>query len=133
MQNTTNGFSFILKPSKAVPGEVGVYAVHAIAKGVHLELFLEDFEELLYDKSEVPEALQGYCLNQENNKLLCPKYFNRMDIGNYLNHSADKQNIRYEKDRGFFANRDIAAGEELLANYQELGESEDTWAEYYRG
>lgn len=131
MKDKTDGFSFILKPSVAVPGGVGVFAVHDIAEGTHMEVFLKDFQEVVYDKEEVSEELQGYCLDQEDGKILCPKFFNRMDIGNYLNHSSEKANLRYEKGSGYFAARDIKAGEELLADYRQLGEPEDGWAEYY--
>lgn len=131
MKDKTNGFSFILKPSTTVPDGVGVFAVHDIAKGTHLEVFLKDFEEVVYDKDEVPEELQGYCLDQKGGKILCPKFFNRMDIGNYFNHSSDNANLRYENGPGYFAARDIKEGEELLADYRQLGEPEGSWAEYY--
>ncbi|MDP3982067.1 MAG: SET domain-containing protein, partial [bacterium] len=70
-------------------------------------------------------------LGHKSGKLLCPKFFNRMDIGNYINHS-ENANMRYEKGKGYFAKRDIKAGEELLANYKELSEPEDTREEYYK-
>jgi len=41
-----------------------------------------------------------------------------VDIGNYVNHS-ENSNMKYEKDKGYFAKRDIKAGEELFANYRE--------------
>lgn len=131
MKHKTSGLSFILKPSVAVPDGVGVFVVHDIAEGAHMELFLKNFEEVSYNKDEVPGELQGYCLDQEDGKILCPKFFNRMDIGNYLNHSSEKANLRYEKGSGYFATRDIKAGEELLADYRQLGEPENSWAEYY--
>jgi hypothetical protein len=132
MKNETNGFSFILKPSVAVPGGVGVFVLHDVAEGTHMALFLDDFEEAVYETHEVPEALQAYCLDQEDGKILCPKLFNRLDIGNYINHSSKHQNLRYEKGKGYFASRDIKEGEELLGDYKELGEPKDTWEEYYR-
>ena len=85
----------------------------------------------LFSKENVPEELQGYCLDQEDGKILCPKFFNRMDIGNYLNHSAENANLRYEKGKGFFASRDLKKGEELLADYRQLEEPVSTWDEYY--
>lgn len=130
MKQETNGFSFILRPSLVNNAGVGVFALHDIAEGTHMALFLEDFQEELYDKKDVPPALQGYCLDQEDGKILCPKLFNRMDIGNYLNHSP-QANVRYEKGRGFFAKRDIRNDEEILADYRELDEPENTWDKYY--
>ncbi|MBI4087105.1 SET domain-containing protein [Candidatus Kaiserbacteria bacterium] len=131
MKTETNGFSFILKPSTIVEAGIGVFALHDIAKGTHMALFLKDFEEMMYKPEDVPEELQGYCLDLPDGKLQCPKYFNRMDIGNYLNHS-ENANIRWEGEKGYFAARDIRKGEEILADYRQLGEPEDTWAEYYR-
>lgn len=131
MKNSTGKFSFILKPSTIVDGCVGVFAVHSVAEGAYMEVFSSDFKEEICDKEDIPEELQGYCLDQERGKILCPKFFNKMDIGNYLNHSAENANLRYEKGKGYFAARNIQKGEELLADYRQLDEPVDTWAEYY--
>jgi len=132
MKNITNRFSFILKPSTISNGGVGVFALHDIANDTYMELFLEDFEEEIHDEKEIPEELRGYCLHQGNGKILCPKFFNRMDIGNYLNHS-ENPNVRYEKGKGYFSVRDISKGEEILANYRDLDEPVETREEYYKG
>ncbi len=129
MKKTTNGLSFILKPSNK--NSVGVFALHGIAKDTYMELFLADFQEEVRDEKDVPEELQGFCLNREDGKLLCPKYFNSMDIGNYLNHS-ENANLRYERGRGYFAARDIKKGEELFANYRQLGEPSEKRDAYYK-
>ena len=132
MKNITDRFSFILKPSTIVNGGVGVFALNDIAKGTYMELFLKDFQEEIREKKDTPIELQGYCLNLSDGKILCPKFFNRMDIGNYLNHS-ENPNVRYEKDKGYFSVRDITTGEEILANYRDLDEPVNTRAEYYMG
>lgn len=123
MKNKTNHFSFILKPSTIKDAGVGVFILHDIAKDTYMELFLENFQEELREEKDIPEELQGYCLDHESDKLLCPKFFNRMDIGNYINHS-ENPNLRYEKGKGYYAKRDIKAGGKLFANYRELGEPE---------
>lgn len=130
MKQTTNHHSFILKPSTLPGGGVGVFALHDIAKDTYMELFLDDFQEELCDPADVPKELQGYCLDQKGGKLLCPKFFNRQDIGNYLNHSS-MANLRYVKDKGYYADKDIKAGEELFADYRQLDEPRETWADYY--
>jgi SET domain-containing protein len=130
MQEHTDRHSFILRPSTTVDG-VGVFALHDIAKDTHMELFLPDFEEEIRNPEDVPEELRSYCLVQENGKLLCPKHFNRMDIGNYLNHS-ESPNLKYDKGKGYFSLRDIRAGEELFANYRELDEPVEMRSDYYR-
>ena len=130
MRTNTDHQSFILKPSKVVNG-VGVFLLHDVAEGTYLELFRKDFQEELLDEEDVPEELRGFCLNRESGKLLCPKYFNRMDMGNYVNHS-ENANMRYEKDKGYFAKRDIETGEELFADYKELPEPENARENYYK-
>ncbi len=129
MKNTTNHESFILKPSTVEDSGIGVFATHSIKKGTRLELFTESFEEVLREKEDVPAVLQGYCLDQEHGKLLCPKYFNRMDIGNYLNHSREA-NTRWD-GTAYYALYDIEEGAELFSNYNELGEPEETKEDYY--
>lgn len=119
--NKTNRFSFILKPSTIPNAGVGVFILHDVMSGTYMELFLSDFEEEVMNPSDVPEELKKYCLERDDGTLLCPKHFNRLDIGNYLN-SIETPNLRYEKGKGYFATRDIRAGEELFANYTELGE-----------
>lgn len=129
MRTNTDEQSFILKPS-TVKG-VGVFVLHDIVKGTYLELFREDFQEEVCEASDVPKELQGFCLGREDGKLLCPKFFNRLDIGNYVNHS-ENANMRYESGKGYFAKRNIKTGEELFANYRELPESEDSREDFYR-
>ncbi len=129
MKNTTDHESFILKPSTVQGGGVGVFAVHDIAEGTKLDLFSDDFEEELRDKESVPEELQGYCLDHESGKIMCPKYFNKMPIGNYLNHSRDA-NTHWDGSF-YYANRNILKGEEIFSNYNELGEPEGKKESYY--
>jgi SET domain-containing protein len=129
MRTNTDHQSFVIRPS-AIEG-IGVFALHDIAEGTYMELFGKDFQEEVREASDVPEGLRGFCLNREDGKLLCPKFFNRMDIGNYVNHSEDA-NMRYVKRQGYVARRDIKAGEELFANYRELLEPEDLREDYYK-
>ncbi len=131
MKNTTDKFSFILKPSTIKDAGVGVFALHDVAESTHMELFLKDFEEELLEKNDIPKELRGYCIYQGGGKALCPKFFNRMDIGNYLNHS-ENANLKWERGKGYFAKRNIKAGEELFGNYRELGEPEDGRKDFYK-
>lgn len=96
--------------------------LHDVTEGTKMELFLPEFfeEEEIRERADVPEDLQGYCLELPDGKLQCPKYFNRMDIGNYLNHS-NNANLRWdEHSKTYLAARDIKAGEELLSDYRQL-------------
>jgi SET domain-containing protein len=109
---------------------VGVFALHDIAEGTHMALFTENFQEEIRKSGDIPDELETFCLVQKDGNLLCPKHFNRLDIGNYLNHS-DTPNLRYEKDKGYFALRDIKAGEEIFADYRELEEPKHERESFY--
>jgi hypothetical protein len=132
MRTETDRKSFVLKPSTLPESGIGVFILHDVAEGSHLELILDDFEEELCDPADLPEELRGFCIDQPDGKALCPVRFNRLDIGNYLNHSVEKQNIRYQESGKFFALRDLKKGEELFANYNELGEPEEAKEDYYQ-
>jgi SET domain-containing protein len=128
--DATNEFSFRLKPSEH---GIGVFAMHDISKGTHLRLFgdgehLEDRSRALQKKS-VPEEFQDFCMYKESN-LVCPGDFGVMPIGWYLNHSFS--NNAYHKDYQWYASRDIKAGEEILIDYNSLGEPEEQKDEYYK-
>ena len=131
MKNETSHESFVLRPSTIDAAGVGVFILHRVARGTKMELFTEDFEEELRNAKELPEELHMFCLDQADGKLLCPKNFNRLDIGNYVNHSG-AANLRFDLAEGvYYAKRDIEKDEELFADYRELGEPEEMWEDYY--
>ena len=125
MKDTTTEFSFILKPSKH---GVGVFTTHPIKKGVHLRLF-QDKPRVLKRK-DVPEIFLHYCVAKNKDEIYAAKDFAQMEVGWYLNHSRDA-NAFCETDLNCFATRDIAAGEEILINYNELDEPEEYKEDYY--
>lgn len=84
--DTTNEFSFMLKPSEY---GVGVFAVHDIKKDTYLRLFREkDTPLVAIDRkvNDVPEIFKEYCLSR-GDTMKCPRDFGHMEIGWYLNHS----------------------------------------------
>ncbi len=132
MENETNEFSFMLKPSKH---GVGVFATHDIAKGTRLRLWGKQIEDdadraRVFKKEEVLEALRGYCVDR-GDKLLCPNDFGFMEIGWYVNHS-NSPNVYQEKYKWFYAKRDIKEGEEILIDYNFLDEPEKNKENYYK-
>jgi len=131
MKNKTDHQSFVLKPSTIKSAGVGVFALHDIAKNTHMALFTENFKEEIKKPEDVPEELQKFCISQKDGTLLCPKHFNQLDMGNYLNHS-DTPNIGHLKRDSYYALRDIKVGEEILADYRELGEPEETREDFYK-
>ncbi len=132
-KNTTNEFSFILKPSKF---GVGVFATHNIAKDTYLRLFGDEktgvetgSNERFFDIKDIPEPFQSYCVNF-GKKLMCPADFGRMPIGWYLNHSKTPNALN--KDYDYYASRDIKEGEEILIDYNSLQEPEEVKEDYYK-
>lgn len=124
MNNSPNKLSFVLKPSTVSEAGVGVFALHDIQEGAPLGLFLDDFGTEVVSVEDIPEELQSYCINKGNGKLLCPKDFRKMSIGNYINHSANP-NVVHDKEKGYIALRDIEEGEELLVDYGDIGDQYD--------
>src|SRR3989344_4308758 len=124
MKNSTDEFSFILKPSTVCDG-VGVFSTHAIKEGTHLRLFGDDVKlgDLVRKKKDVPEFFHAYCIDQGAD-LICPKDFGSMSVGWHMNHS--KAPVATHRDLDWYAARDIFAGEEIVIDYNTLGEPEES-------
>ncbi len=131
MRSETDEFSFILKPSKY---GIGVFATHDIKKGTFLRTFgdAKKFEERVTKRKreDIPEEFRGYCHFGEE-YYLCPLDFGSMHIGWYLNHSAEDANTE-SRDTFWYAKRDIKKGEEILIDYNLLGEPEELKEEFYK-
>ncbi len=129
--DSTNEFSFILKPSEH---GVGVFATQDIKQGTHLRLFgdneVVNLKALEREKESVPEFYQEHCLNR-GDKLICPQDFGHMHIGWYLNHSNNYNAIPDEVYE-WYASRDIKSGEEILVDYNTLDEPDESKADYYK-
>lgn len=129
MKNKINEFSFILKPSEH---GVGVFATHDIEKNAPLRLFGDEatFEERIriLPKTEVNELFIDHCIEFED-KVYAPRDFGRMEVGWYLNHSKNAN--AYHIDYNWYASRNIKAGEEILIDYNSLGEPKELKSDYY--
>lgn len=134
--DTTSEFSFVLKPSTH---GIGVFAAHRIMAGAHLRLFgdednqLVQFSDRLRPKREIPELFQQYPIDR-GEFVKGPQDFGCMPIGWYLNHSNDSNAKRGKSVNDhweFYAARDIAAGEEILIDYNSLEEPEEAREDYY--
>jgi len=130
--DSTNEFSFTLKPSEH---GIGVFAVHDIEANTYLRLFGDQTEELEHrtrslNKKDVPEILRQYCIDR-GETLICPDDFGHMPVGWFLNHSKNP-NAFHRGDYCWYALRDIAAGEEILIDYNSLEEPEESKESYYR-
>ncbi|HEY8946599.1 MAG TPA: SET domain-containing protein-lysine N-methyltransferase [Polyangiaceae bacterium] len=131
MRTRTDEFSFILKVSTIQGAGVGVFALHDIARGVWLEVFPRGYRSRKFKAHELPDELRSYCTAKPHDVYACPRAFNRMSIGWYMNHSSTP-NVIWEDDLdGYVAARDIVAGEELLIDYNLFEEPEDKKAVFY--
>lgn len=110
---------------------VGVFTIRDIPKGT--SIFGNDDGEMVWiDESEIknidPELKKLYddfCVIK-NGKYGCPKNFNMLTVGWYLNESKENPNVRCAEDYDFVAIRDIKKDEELLIDYS-------TFSEYPQG
>ena len=122
----TTEFSFILKPSPI--GGIGVFATHAIPAGS--QVLSGKFLPRKMKTQDIPEEFLKYCVHLNDEECLCPRQFDRMEIGWYLNHS-DNPNIMRKSEYTVFAIRDIKAGEEIFMDYNQLDEPTHLKEAYY--
>ena len=111
-------FSAILKPS-TIAG-IGVFAVYDIEVSVQV---LPKFHPRESKISDIPAEFLNYCIFLDDEKCLCPKEFDRMEIGWYLNHSKNP-NVEKRADGNLYTIRAIKAGEEILIDYNQFNEPE---------
>lgn len=127
-------FSLVLKPSPI--GGVGVFATHDISAGTVLLRSGNDLRT--FKIKDVPPDLIKYCIYINEHECVGPQEFDRMEIGWYINHSSTPNIGKRSKHcpekvgNGWaVALRDIKAGEEIVMDYNELGEPENLKEDYY--
>ncbi len=103
---------------------VGVFAIRNIAKGTNIfkddqsEMIWIDGEVVLTKSGEIRKLYEDFCV-QRGGKYGCPKGFNNLTLGWYINEPPkdQKPNVVCDDEYDFFAARDIRAGEELTVDY----------------
>ena len=101
---------------------VGVFAIKPIPAGTMI--FDGDEAELIWvrrdqltDLSPAEKSLYDFGLVR-GDLVGCPRSFNNLTPGYFVNHNAHDPNLLYNSSEYYFyAARDIAIGEELTANY----------------
>lgn len=127
-------YSFILKPS--VLGGIGVFAVHDIP--AETKIFGKEHSVRVLKAKDIPTDFIKYCVYINDEECLCPQQFDRMEIGWYINHSYTP-NIENRKvevigatvKSNVYTVKNIKAGDEILMNYNDLGEPEQCKEDYY--
>jgi SET domain-containing protein len=117
-----------LRPSK-IHG-IGVFAIRTIDKGVFI--FTGDENPIVWINKadlgnlplEIEKLYQDFAVIKNNDTLYgCPKNFNVLTVGWYLNHSEDPNvGCKIEEDYEFYALRDIKPDEELTVDYRTFSE-----------
>jgi hypothetical protein len=115
-----------LRPSK-IHG-IGVFAIRKIKKGTNI--FSGDDADMVWMKKsslrglpgEIRRLYEDFAVIRNNGiEYGCPKSFNVLTVGWYLNES-ENPNVGCDKGFDFFALRDIVAGEELTVDYSTYSE-----------
>lgn len=114
------GIWLVLRPSK-IEG-VGVFTETAVPKGGRISVWGDKGDIRLVKKPSGRrlKMCKRYCVEISQNVFCCPRFFNQMSIGWYLNHS-DSPNARIT-DKYAVALRYIKSGEEITIDYRTLSE-----------
>ena len=121
LKDETTELSFMLCPS---PHDgVGVFCTHGIRKGTFLRLFPGPDPRLVTTANmtgnQVLAVFSRHYGLETKEGCYVPHDFGYMEIGWYLNHSAEPNTFR-DKDSRYFASQDIAAGEEITIDYETI-------------
>lgn len=107
---------------------VGVFAIRPIPAGTMI--FEGDEAEIIWvNKADLkdlsPAELKLYEFGLvRGDSVACPKSFNNLTPGWFVNHNKNDPNLIYDSEQYcYFAARDIAVGEELTANYQSYSDN----------
>jgi len=107
---------FLLKPSKR--HGVGVFTTRRVERGARLALFRkDDWRFIRNPRGAELERCRRFGV-EDGDGFHCPRHWNRMSIGWYLNHSK-RPNVRMSGQTAT-ALRVIRPGEELTVDYGTL-------------
>lgn len=127
-----NEFSCILKPSTIPGAGIGVFAAQNFKKGDHM-FKKEPFR--IRKTANIPQAFVQYCIHINDAECRAPERFDALHVGWFINHSATP-NIAYLNDQTSdywsYATRDIQEGEEIVMDYNTLGEPDYLKEVYYK-
>ena len=127
--------TYIMLKGSPVHG-IGVFAIQHIPKGCR-DIFSKDNAEWIKVPITEVEALpeharsliETYCLFDEKNYFVPESGFKTIDPVIYLNHSSAPNIVSINDGEEFEALVDIAPGQELLINYNELAQGLESYNE----
>jgi len=109
---------------------VGVFAIKTIPKGINIFPDTDEGEVVAVPRDaienadpEIKSLYNDFCPIQ-GDIFWCPKNFNSLTVGWFINESKNP-NVRYSnKNDSFYALREIVKGEELTADYMTYSEED---------
>ena len=110
-----------IRPSKMLPGEIGLFAACALKKGTIIgdatllgERFIP-WSEYTKNDTRTKKKINQYCL-QTIDGFYAPSDFNYMSVPWNMNHCCN-YNVGFDKKGNFVTVRQIKSGEELTWDY----------------
>lgn len=118
---TFNPVIIEIRPSKLIPGEVGLFAARSIKKDETI-IDASAFNEKLFPWEEynaldplTKKKIRDFCCGRDEG-FYAPKDLNLLSIAWYMNHSCDP-NIGFDKKYNFVAMKNLKRGDELFWDY----------------
>ena len=107
---------------------VGVFAIRDIPKGT--KIFKNDEDTMVWINNadicnidmELVNLYEDFSV-KKTGKLGCPRNFNMLTVGWYINESKSNPNVCCTDDYDFISLRDIKKGEELTVDYSTYNEN----------
>ena len=111
----------------ATSNGIGVYAIVDIPPKTNI-FSNDDFEMVWIDKSlienlnqNLKRLYQDFCV-LKGDTYGCPKNFNMLTVGWYLNHNPLNPNVICDDNFDFYTDRFIAEGDELTVDYSNFSD-----------
>jgi SET domain-containing protein len=101
---------------------IGVFAILDIPKGTIIfggddsEMICVDKKQFINVDPGLKKLYEDFCVIK-GDEYLCPKNFNSLTVGWYLNESKKNPNVQCTDNYDFVAIRNIKKGEELTVDY----------------
>lgn len=121
-------FSFILKPS--LLSGIGVFATHDIPAGTIL--CGTGLTTRTMKIKDIPADFVKFCIFIDDENCFVPKRFDHMEIGWFINHSNTPNIATSGIKSQLCAITNIKAGDEILIDYNQLGEPEHLKEDFYK-
>lgn len=126
LKKPSNSYLFLLNPSP-IHG-IGLFSTQNMPSKM---VILPDWFNVVKRKlSDIPRDFIKFCIFIDDEYVWSPINFNYLSLDNYINHSF-QPNIRVNENNKLETIRNIAAGEEILVDYNQYNEPNHLKESYY--